>query len=115
MFAMEAGLCPPGKEVVVVHGCSRADAEDGLPMVAIQVGGYFRVAGKSLWECLAPTALRSLATISLHGMVMRHASFNTLRPSCLLLPLRLLSLGCSRGRYGAGPERVLPTVPTSLR
>ncbi|EFJ40446.1 pyruvate kinase [Volvox carteri f. nagariensis] len=37
MFAMEAGLCPPGKEVVVVHGCSKADAEDGLPMVAIQV------------------------------------------------------------------------------
>ncbi|GIL58673.1 hypothetical protein Vafri_13670 [Volvox africanus] len=37
MFAMEAGLCPPGKEVVVVHGCIRADAEDGLPMVAIQV------------------------------------------------------------------------------
>ncbi|GFR42123.1 hypothetical protein Agub_g2966 [Astrephomene gubernaculifera] len=37
LFAMEAGLCPPGKEVVVVHGCNKADAEDGLPMVAIQV------------------------------------------------------------------------------
>ncbi|KAG2454740.1 hypothetical protein HYH02_000576 [Chlamydomonas schloesseri] len=37
LFAMEAGLCPPGKEVVVVHGCNKADAEDGLPMVEIQV------------------------------------------------------------------------------
>ncbi|GIL77051.1 hypothetical protein Vretimale_3233 [Volvox reticuliferus] len=37
IFAIEGGLCPPGKEVVVVHGCTQADAEDGLPMVAIQV------------------------------------------------------------------------------
>ncbi|KXZ44735.1 hypothetical protein GPECTOR_63g60 [Gonium pectorale] len=37
LFAMEAGLCQPGQEVVVVHGYNRVDAEDGLPMVAIQV------------------------------------------------------------------------------
>ncbi len=35
--AISAGLLPPGKEVVVVHGCKKADAEEGLPMVAIQV------------------------------------------------------------------------------
>jgi hypothetical protein len=42
MFAMEEGLCPPGKEVVMVHGCIKADAEVGLPMVASQVRGRGR-------------------------------------------------------------------------
>ncbi|KAG2495346.1 hypothetical protein HYH03_006615 [Edaphochlamys debaryana] len=37
LFAMEAGLCEPGREVVVVHGCIQADAENGLPMVSMQV------------------------------------------------------------------------------
>ena len=57
LFAMEAGLCPPGKEVVVVHGCNTADAEDGLPMVEIQVaaGGVpSRQTSEAISETVTP-------------------------------------------------------------
>ncbi len=36
IYACETGLCEPGMEVVVVHGCLEADAET-MPMVTTKV------------------------------------------------------------------------------
>ncbi len=59
IYACEVGLCQPGQEVVVVHGCMESDAES-MPMVSVKVSPAAHGDSKC---CLAPCLLHAPASL----------------------------------------------------
>eukprot|EP00798_Chlamydomonas_sp_ICE-L_P012268 gene12268-15414_t len=108
IYALEIGLCLPGKEAVVVHGCVQADAET-VPMVTIKtIPGVYNHPSDSAFADLSKVKTLSLRTtaISLKDLVDYRSKPRKTKIVCTMGPAcwseegmgKLLDAGMNVGR-----------------